>query len=106
MGTILPVPQFARGDLVRWNSQGRGRMVHHVGVVELIVPPGMPLFLLLDRMRARYSLRAIGKTGAPRPEQSYLVALLGKGGRGKPRIHWPHASLLRPYESADLPYAP
>lgn len=97
MASLQPVPEFKRGDLVRWDSQGRGRMVHHVGVVELVVPRGVPVFPMLDGLAARYSLRAMGDSGAPRSERSYLVALLGQGGRGKARLHWPHASLLRPY---------
>lgn len=86
---------FARGQLVRWHTQGNGKRVHHVGVVILQVPGGVPLGPLLASLQERYNTRAIVGRG-PRPEPSYLVARTG--GRGRAKLHWPHAAAIRPYE--------
>lgn len=94
---VKPVPQFDRGDLVRWTSWGRGRQVHHVGVVVLSVPAGIPVGALLPNLAERYSLRSMRPMPGNRPDRSYLVAVTEGGDRGKARLHWPHASLLRPY---------
>lgn len=94
---LKPVPVFGRGDLVRWTSQARGSVRHHVGVVVLVVPGGVPLGPLLESLGRRYSLRAMQRSQGPRPDTSYLVALTGARGRGKARLHWPHAALLVPY---------
>lgn len=97
---MKPVPTFARGELVRWTSQARGSARSHVGVVVLEVPGGVTLAPLLESLGKRYSLRAMQRSHGPRPERSYLVALTGAGGRGQARLHWPHASLLKPYQVA------
>ena len=97
---MKPIPEFTRGDLVRWSSQARGTARHRVGVVVLVVPGGVPVGTLLSGLEHRYSLRAMQRSQGPRPEKSYLVALTGAGGRGKARLHWPHATLLRPYGKA------
>lgn len=99
--TLKPVPNFARGDLVRWTSQARGSVRHHVGIVVLEIPGGVTIATLLDGLGKRYSLRAMQRSHGPRPERSYLVALTGAGGRGRARLHWPHASLLEPYGAQD-----
>lgn len=98
----MDAPQeFARGDLVRWSSQGRGTAKHRTGVVVLVVPAGIHVASFLDSFANRYSLRALHRPGGPRADRSYLVAQVGGGGRGKARLHWPHASLLRPYHSKE-----
>lgn len=89
-------PTFKRGDLVRWTCQGGGTTAHHVGVVVVEVPAAMPVGMLLSGLAHRYSLRAIASEGS-RTERSYLVARTDMGGRGKARLHWPHASTLRSY---------
>ena len=91
------LPDFNRGDLVRWTSQGRGTVRHHVGVVVLVVPGGVQIDTLLERMALRYSLRSMHRAHGCRPEKSYLVALTNARGAGKARLHWPHASLLSGY---------
>lgn len=95
--SVKPVPTFRRGELVRWTSQARGSARHHVGVVVLVVPGGVPLGPLLEGLGARYNLRAMQRSQGPRPDTSYLVALTGARARGKARLHWPHATLLAPY---------
>ena len=94
---VKPLPVFARGDLVRWSSQARGTERHHVGVVVLVLPGGVPLGAFLDGLRNRYSLRAMHAAQGTRPDTSYLVARTDVRGAGKARLHWPHASLLKPY---------
>lgn len=86
---------FDRGQLVRWHTQGNGQRVHHVGVVVLQVPGGVPLGPMLSSLQERYNTRSIVGRG-PRADDSYLVARTG--GRGRAKLHWPHTSALRPYE--------
>lgn len=93
--TFTRCTTFTRGQLVRWQTQGNGRHVHHVGVVILEVPAGVALGPLMDSLQKRYNTRAIIGRG-PRSERSYLVARTG--GRGLAKLHWPHAAALRPYE--------
>lgn len=100
---MTPAPTFQRGQLVRWTSQARGTERHHVGVVVLVVPAGYPIGLALDAMRARYSLRAMHRANGTRSDVSYLVALTSMRGGGKARLHWPHASLLKPYSGDPAP---
>lgn len=95
----MAAPAFDRGDLVRWTSQARGTERHHVGVVVLVLPGGVPIGALLDGLASRYSLRAMHRASGVRPERSYLVALVGQRGAGKARLHWPRASLLAPYHA-------
>lgn len=94
---MKPIPEFTRGTLVRWTSQARGTVRHHVGIVVLVVPGGVPMGTLLPGLTAKYSLRAMHRALGSRPEKSYLVALTNARGAGKARLHWPHASLLKPY---------
>lgn len=94
---MKPVPELKRGDLVRWSSQSRGTQRHHVGIVVLVVPPGVPIQALLERLATRYSLRAMHRAHGIRSEPSYLVARTDVRGAGKARLHWPHASLLERY---------
>lgn len=89
---------FNRGDLVRWRTQGNGERKGQIGVVVLVVPAGVPLSPLLSSLADRYNLRPIAG-GSPRTETSYLVARTG--GRGRAKLHWPHASALRPYEATN-----
>ncbi len=89
---------FERSQLVRWTSQGRGVVRHHVGVVYLVVPAGVPIRGLVAGLVDRFSFRALRLAGGNRSETSYLVAVTEGGKRGKARLHWPHASKLRPYE--------
>ena len=98
MAALPSLPELERGALVRWTSQSRGVTRTHAGVVVCVVPGGVHLATVIDRMRARYSLRAMHRVASPRPEKSYLVAQVDPGRRGKCRLHWPHASLLKPYE--------
>lgn len=94
---MKPVPELKRGDLVRWSSQSRGTDRHHVGVVVLVVPAGVPIQTLLPGLAARYSIRAMHRAHGVRSETSYLVARTDVRGAGKARLHWPHASLLETY---------
>lgn len=94
---MKPATDLKRGDLVRWSSQSRGTQRHHVGIVVLVVPPGVPIQALLERLATRYSLRAMHRAHGVRSEPSYLVARTDVRGAGKARLHWPHASLLEPY---------
>ena len=94
---MKPAPELKRGDLVRWSSQSRGTECHHVGVVVLVVPPGVPIQALLSGLANRYSLRAMHRAHGVRSETSYLVARTDVRGAGKARLHWPHASLLETY---------
>lgn len=95
---MKPIPDLKRGDLVRWSSQSRGVERHHVGVVVLVIPGGVPIQALLEGLATRYSLRAMHRAHGSRPERSYLVARTDVRGAGKARLHWPHASLLEPYQ--------
>lgn len=94
------IPELKRGDLVRWSSQSRGTERHHVGVVVLEVPAGVPIQALTESLATRYSLRAMHRAFGNRSERSYLVARTDVRGAGKARLHWPHASQLEPYENA------
>lgn len=94
---MKPPKEMKRGDLVRWSSQSRGTERHHVGVVVLVIPPGVPIQTLLDGLGKRYGLRAMHRAHGLRSETSYLVARTDVRGAGKARLHWPHASLLEPY---------
>lgn len=96
---MKPIPELKKGDLVRWSSQSRGQSRHHVGVVVLVVPAGMPIQLVTDRLGDRYSLRAMHRAHGPRAELSYLVVRTDVRSGGRARLHWPHASLLRPYDA-------
>lgn len=91
------LPDFSRGALVRWSSQARGTVRHHVGVVVLVVPGGVPIDTLLAGLASRYSMRAMRQAHGCRVDKSYLVALTNARGAGKARLHWPHASLLSTY---------
>lgn len=88
---------FNRGDLVRWTSQARGTVRHHVGVVALVVPGGVPIGAVLPGMATRYNLRPVHRAGGSRLERSYLVALMGGRSRGKARLYWPRVAALQPY---------
>ena len=94
---MKPTPELKRGDLVRWSSQSRGTQRHHVGIVVLVVPAGVPIHVLLPRLEPRYSLRAMHRAHGVRSEPSYLVARTDVRGAGRARLHWPHASLLERY---------
>jgi hypothetical protein len=91
------LPDFKRGDLVQWSSQGRGSWRHHTGIVVLVLPGGVPIESVWSRMATTYSMRAMLRSRGSRPEKSYLVARLGARGVDKAPLHWPHASLLKPY---------
>lgn len=93
------IPELKRGDLVRWSSQSRGTERHHVGVVVLEVPAGVPIQVLLEGLAKRYSLRAMHRAHGPRSERSYLVARTDVRGAGRARLHWPHASQLQVYDA-------
>ena len=94
---MRPLPEFRRGDLVQWSSQGRGTWRHHTGVVALVIPGGVPIESVWSRMATQYSMRAMLRSRGPRPEKSYLVVQLRSRGAEKAALHWPHASLLKPY---------
>ena len=94
---MKPVPELKRGALVRGSSQSRGTDRHHVGVVVLVVPAGVPIQTLLPGLAARYSIRAMHRAHGVRSETSYLVARTDVRGAGKARLHWPNASLLETY---------
>jgi hypothetical protein len=97
--SLTPVQAFERGALVRWTSQARGTARQHVGVVVLKIPGGVPIGPLLAGLAGRYNLRPMHRAQGNRPDTSYLVAIVGQRGGGKARLHWPHASLLRPYNT-------
>lgn len=94
---MKPILELKRGDLARWTSQARGTVRHHVGVVVLVVPGGVPIDAFLPGLQARYTLRAMHRASGLRPERSYVLAEVGARGGGKARAYWPHASLLRAY---------
>lgn len=96
---MKPLPEFERGALVRWSSQARGTTRHHVGVVVLVVPGGTLIDTLLGGLKGTYSLRAMRQASGVRSDKSYLVALTSARSRGKARLHWPHASLLKAYDA-------
>lgn len=96
---MKPVTELKRGDLVRWSSQSRGTHRHHVGVVVLVIPAGVPIETLLPGLAQRYSLRAMHSARGNRPDVSYLVARTDVRGAGKARLHWPHAVHLERYSA-------
>ena len=83
--------RFTIGDAVRW-----GR---HSGTVVAVVPAGVSPATYPERrlhekyqhLSQTYSPRMLGG-GGPRREESYLVAVFG---RGKPKLYWPRTSALK-----------
>ena len=90
------------GDIVTWESQGRGVKKAKTGKIVLIVPANRIANIMWHELpeaeRKKYTVPKKVFHTAMRTEDSYVVAVL-KDAKSKPQIYWPHAKSLKPVDT-------
>lgn len=101
-------PEFGQtlqiGDWVQWESQAQGTWLEKVGQIVAIIPARVAYWEWYQTSRPagfnddNFIVHTdLGST--MRSEQSYLVAVPSKTGRGKKHLYWPRAWALMKVEA-------
>ncbi len=85
------------GSKVCWQSSAAGTTKTKVGEVVHVVAPGEPP--LANETAEKLGAMSEYGHGSPRDHESYLVLVLGKTKRSKPKLYWPLAGKLQLWSS-------